>query len=415
MTKTELDRDLTRRCLEERWIPRAEGKAGGPCALCEKYHGGGCVGCPISLKTGYMGCRDTPYQQWSDDQTPENAVIMQDWLWVLHGELTENMLAERDEKLSRGKCAICGEETVTRTLTREGTGPWVCGACYAKCYTSGHYLVPVVRGGPWEFGGGAWEVWQAGAWRHHSSSPYRVHNGMLQYAAQGSWHPSAVQAGPDVELRAPKDYDGPLPEGCRWAEGSGPKPYKVLEGSMDGELWFEIERGDDVDDMSRADTNLLHSTRLRGVGADGKTIWEHTMRHKPSFVRLSVDKPRPKADPLLRVHDRVLVTRDYGEYTGEYGMVTELLHEKSGVRYHVCIDSGGEHNYTESDLELICRGDHAREARSLAGDVAGIVARLCEHCAEAFQDDPAHRAFQNASRAAQAIWERASGDDGDKG
>ena len=45
----------------------AEEHGGDDCALCELYLGQNCMGCPVSGKTGKMGCEGTPFQRWQEE------------------------------------------------------------------------------------------------------------------------------------------------------------------------------------------------------------------------------------------------------------------------------------------------------------------------------------------------------------
>ncbi len=279
MTKAELDRDLTRRCLEERWIPRTLGEAGGPCALCEKYSPsnqiGACLGCPIYLKTGAFNCQGTPYRAWGKEQTVKNARAMTDWLWMLYGKLAEKMLAERKDT---SRCIICNAASVP--VYYGGIGP-ICGACSNTCFANGHYLVPVVRGGPWALLHTPWEEWEDGVYTSMSAIGYRVRKGEIQREYHGVWFTSAY-ARPGVEFRAPEPYTGPLPEGCRWAEGSEPKP---------------LETKYPMPDRCRTCKHAPRGLRTHPCYDCSKTNcnWED------SDCKADKPKPRPKADTASKL------------------------------------------------------------------------------------------------------------------
>lgn len=57
----------TKESIEKRWKPKARGKVGAECKLCDLYFEGGeanCQFCPVSFKTNRQYCNETPYQSW---------------------------------------------------------------------------------------------------------------------------------------------------------------------------------------------------------------------------------------------------------------------------------------------------------------------------------------------------------------
>ena len=61
------------------------GTAGGSCGFCIRY-GKGCHGCPIMKKTGHSSCCETPYYDFSDNQSSETAQRELDFLINLYLE-----------------------------------------------------------------------------------------------------------------------------------------------------------------------------------------------------------------------------------------------------------------------------------------------------------------------------------------
>lgn len=315
-SKTERDRDLTRRCIVEKWallVKSPQGKHEPDCPLCEAYPG--CSGCPIYEKTGWGQCSGTPYRVWShtssEKRTLAQAQDMTGWLWALYDELTEKMLVERGGPVQ--PCPTCGKSTLS--IASKG-GVKVCDACLHEYDADGHYLVPVVRGGPWKYDGTAWERQINGRDCGTQSRGYRVRGGKVQYRREFSdiWvdckHP-VMDAGPGTVFMAPRDCDVALPEGCRWAEGSEPKP-------------------------------------------------------------------RPKDTSPFRVHDRVLFTCEHSEYTGESGIVMgfEEHPESQRVRVQPASSELAARLWEPSDLQLVCRGSDGRDALAQVAVLRGRVAEL---------------------------------------
>jgi len=101
-----------------------------------------------------------------------------------------------------------------------------CGTSTGRVYCGPK--VPVRRGGPWHGSGKNWEDWHDGV--YHMSNPrcrpYRVRKGVLEYRnGHYVWCKAQMVDGLNgVELRAPKGYGGPVPEGCAWVEDDQLKP-----------------------------------------------------------------------------------------------------------------------------------------------------------------------------------------------
>lgn len=54
-----------RKCIKEKWELRASGGSGAlECELCVTYPDD-CEGCPVALRARVTGCRNTPYDDWS--------------------------------------------------------------------------------------------------------------------------------------------------------------------------------------------------------------------------------------------------------------------------------------------------------------------------------------------------------------
>jgi len=100
--------------------------------------------------------------------------------------------------------------------------------------------VPVRRRGPWHGDGTDWEDWHDGVYhmRNLDGRPYRVKNGVLEYLSfNNEWCKKCTIDGLNgVELRAPKGYDGPVPEGCRWADET------LYRCRSCGRLYSDLER-----------------------------------------------------------------------------------------------------------------------------------------------------------------------------
>jgi len=298
MTKTERDRDLTRRCIVEKWaLLVAQPDLSHPeCPLCVEYRSGStrntasCGACPIQEKTGTSECHGTPLYTGSGAKRNRD---LTDWLWALYDELTEKMLAERD-KLFPGyqrTCVFCG----TLGAKYMDDDAFVCVACRRKLYgADGHYLVPVVRGGPWQYGGAYWELRRLEGYCDPERHGFNIIDGEWHYK-NSDLTPRPAEIALRDKLFAPKDYTGPLPEGCRWAEGTEPKPHRILEASFDGKVWCEVSRTYSEGEVLFTDPGKFHSVRIRHVGADGKTQKTIVTRQ---VSEEETNKPRPKADTL---------------------------------------------------------------------------------------------------------------------
>ena len=80
--------------------------------------------------------------------------------------------------------------------------------------------LPCRKGGPWAGDGNVWERWRNGEMADRRTHGFRLCNGVWQYQSgdtgwpcprSDSWLGLAQQSAD--EIRAPKDYDGPCPEG----------------------------------------------------------------------------------------------------------------------------------------------------------------------------------------------------------
>ncbi|RJP54171.1 MAG: hypothetical protein C4583_03310 [Anaerolineaceae bacterium] len=73
----------------EKWEAVASGAARhGACPLCAEFRrdGAECVGCPVYEKTGLVRCFGTPFDQFLENETPENARTFADWLKTLRND-----------------------------------------------------------------------------------------------------------------------------------------------------------------------------------------------------------------------------------------------------------------------------------------------------------------------------------------
>ena len=68
-------RQLTAKTLKK-WENIINGGDEGECEYCVAFNRFmGCFNCPILSDTGVHGCNNTPYYEWADDPTTENAWI----------------------------------------------------------------------------------------------------------------------------------------------------------------------------------------------------------------------------------------------------------------------------------------------------------------------------------------------------
>lgn len=49
------------------------GNGASTCGLCHFFPDMACTGCPVKAHTGLPNCLESPYQEWNEDRTYENA------------------------------------------------------------------------------------------------------------------------------------------------------------------------------------------------------------------------------------------------------------------------------------------------------------------------------------------------------
>ena len=106
------------------------------------------------------------------------------------------------------------------------------------------------------------------------------------------------------------------------------KPYRILEASFDGKLWYEVSRTYSEGEVQWTDPGKFHSVRIRHVGADGKT--EKTVVTKTEMNEPV--KPRPKADTTPDPWDELSMPpasqRQVKELCREVRALAQLLQER---------------------------------------------------------------------------------------
>lgn len=55
------------------------------CALCKLFNQGGCIGCPVSLRTNYSGCGKSPYREWIKHHDSEHNTQFGDYYHRIKG------------------------------------------------------------------------------------------------------------------------------------------------------------------------------------------------------------------------------------------------------------------------------------------------------------------------------------------
>ncbi len=98
-TKLTGDIYLLQRTIDERWVPKLKGIPGKSCILCIEYGSEGkistdCIDCPIASYTGQPQCHGTPYYDYLDCQTLQNAQRMITFLYAVK-EFLKDALAYR--------------------------------------------------------------------------------------------------------------------------------------------------------------------------------------------------------------------------------------------------------------------------------------------------------------------------------
>ncbi len=66
------------------------------CGLCHMFIDRECNGCPVKARTGHKACKGSPYDEWYDDRTYENAKKERDFLIQLAQEAGFTVTFEED-------------------------------------------------------------------------------------------------------------------------------------------------------------------------------------------------------------------------------------------------------------------------------------------------------------------------------
>jgi len=249
--------------------------------------------------------------------------------------------------------------------------------------------VPVRRGGPWHGDGTEWEDWYRGEFhtRNPHGHPYRARKGVLEFLykrgvwrKRGVWCKAQMVDGLNgIEIRTPRGYTGPVPEGCVWVE------------EKKDELWHCEECG-------RLYSPLVVSLSIvKPCSCGGKIVCVSNEGKVP--INLSKTKFK------FSVSNRIRVTNPHAAYHKRTGTVVKVTHT-DGDPYTVCtvhLDRHLQVTFASYSLEILPASEDPLPRK------AGVV--IYEVTKEKFDNVCAHRAGDStfsASRIDGCRWSTGS-------